>query len=43
MKKSNGTLPQYYQVLLRVKFKDNVPIETSYVLHHELTARKAAP
>lgn len=39
MKKPDGSLPQYYQVLLKIKFKDNVPIETSYVLHHELTAR----
>jgi hypothetical protein len=43
MKRPDGTLPPYYQVLLRVKFKDNVPIETSYVLHHELTARREAP
>jgi hypothetical protein len=35
----DGRLPHYYQVLLKVKFKDNVPIETSYVLHHELTVR----
>ncbi len=39
MKKPDGSLPQYYQVLLKIKFKENVPIETSYVLHHELTAR----
>lgn len=43
MRKPDGTLPAYFQVLLRVKFKDNVPIETSYVLHHELAARRAAP
>jgi hypothetical protein len=30
---SNGSkMPRYYQILLRVKFKDNVPTETSYVL-----------
>ena len=37
MKGRDGLLPRYYQVLLKVKFKDNVPIETAYVLHHELT------
>ncbi|MCU1223998.1 MAG: hypothetical protein JWQ42_2091 [Edaphobacter sp.] len=27
-----GKMPRYYQVLLKVKFKDNVPTETTYVL-----------
>jgi hypothetical protein len=36
MRKPDGTLPRYYQVLLKVKFKDGVPIESTYVLHHEL-------
>jgi len=29
---NGGKMPRYYQVLLKVKFKDNVPTETSYVL-----------
>jgi hypothetical protein len=29
---NGGKMPRYYQVLLRVKFKDNVPTETTYVL-----------
>lgn len=29
---NGGTMPRYYQVLLKVKFKDNVPTETTYVL-----------
>jgi hypothetical protein len=33
---SNGHMPRYYQVLLRVKFKDDVPSETTYVLSREL-------
>jgi hypothetical protein len=41
MKKPDGTLPQFYQVLLKVKFKDGVPIESSYILHHELKTRAA--
>ncbi|HZY72076.1 MAG TPA: hypothetical protein VFE22_03100 [Edaphobacter sp.] len=33
LKESNGgKMPHYYQVLLKVKFKDNVPTETTYVL-----------
>ncbi len=29
---SSGRMPPYYQVVLRVEFKDGVPTETSYVL-----------
>jgi hypothetical protein len=29
---AGGKMPRYYQVLLRVKFKDNVPTEMTYVL-----------
>jgi hypothetical protein len=31
-----GKMPRYYQVLLKVKFKDNVPTETTYVLSRVL-------
>ncbi len=30
--KSGGQMPRFYQVLLKVTFKDNVPTETKYVL-----------
>ena len=33
---SDGRMPRYYQVLLRVKFRDDVPTETTYVLSREL-------
>jgi hypothetical protein len=36
LKKPSGEIPRYFQVVLNVKFKDGVPTETSYVLHHEL-------
>jgi hypothetical protein len=36
MKDSSGHVPRYYQVLLKVKFKDDVPIETTYVLSRVL-------
>jgi len=37
MKKADGTLPRYYQVVLKVKSMDNMPIEVNYVLHRELS------
>ena len=33
---SEGRMPRYYQVLLKVKFRDDIPTETSYVLSREL-------
>lgn len=32
----DGQIPPYYQVVIRTKFKHNVPLELSYVLHHVL-------
>ena len=40
LRKPSGQVPRYYQVLLRFRFKDGVPIETSYVLHHALAAQQ---
>jgi hypothetical protein len=34
--KRGGKMPRYYQVLLKVKFRDDVPTETTYVLSREL-------
>jgi len=34
----SGKLPEAYQVVIRAKFKDQVPIETSYVTHRVLKA-----
>lgn len=37
LKEANGgKMPRYYQVLLKVEFKDNVPTETTYVLSRVL-------
>jgi hypothetical protein len=41
MRKPSGEIPSYYQVVLKVKFKDGVPTETSYVLHHEVAPMKS--
>ena len=42
LRKPNGELPRFYQVVLKVKYKDAVPTEVSYVLHHELRAERRA-
>lgn len=38
LRKASGEMPRYYQMLLKVRFQDGVPLETSCVLHHELQA-----
>lgn len=36
MKRADGSLPRYYQVVLKVRSMDTMPIEVSYALHREL-------
>ena len=36
LRKANGELPRYYQLVLKVKYKDLVPTDISYVMHREL-------
>ena len=43
MKNSSGRIPDYYQVLLRVQYRDEVPTEATYVLHRELRPDKTIP
>jgi hypothetical protein len=43
MKKPSGELPRYYQVVLKVKFKDGVPTETSFIVYHELHPHVGPP
>jgi len=38
LRKPDGQLPRFYQIVLKVKYKDAVPTEVSYVLHRELHA-----
>ncbi len=33
---AGGNMPRYYQVVLRVRFRDDIPTETTYVLGREL-------
>jgi hypothetical protein len=42
MKNSRGGLPRYYQVVLKVKSMDDMPVEISYVLHRELPEAQLA-
>jgi hypothetical protein len=36
LRTSAGQVPRFYQIVLRVKFKGGVPVDTSYVAHREL-------
>ena len=38
LKGSSGTMPPYFQVALRVKSMDDVPVDVSYAFHRELNA-----
>jgi hypothetical protein len=40
LRKASGAMPRYYQVLLKVRFQDGVPLETSYILHRELLSNR---
>jgi len=40
MKERGGSLPQYYQVVLKIRSMDDMPVEKSYVFHRELAAVK---
>jgi len=42
MKKADGRLPRYYQVVLKVKSMDNMPIEVIYAAHRELPGPQSA-
>jgi len=38
LRKPDGALPRYYQIVLKIKSMDDTPVEVSYVLHKELMA-----
>ena len=40
LKSAGGEIPRYYQVVLRVKSMDNMPIEMSYMFHRDLSSLK---
>jgi len=39
LKSPDGTVPRFYQVVLRVESMDSMPIEISYLFHRDLTPR----
>ena len=41
MRKPDGSLPRFYQVVLKVKSMDDMPLEISYVMHRELSGKVA--
>lgn len=43
LSQETGRVPDCYQVLLRSRFRNQVPIQTEYVLHHVVTARTTNP
>jgi hypothetical protein len=38
IRETNGSLPRYYQVVLKVKSMDDMPVEISYLFHRDLPA-----
>lgn len=43
LKSPDGTVPRFYQMVLRVQSMDSMPIEVSYMFHRDLTPRSLAP
>lgn len=43
LRKPSGEIPLYFQVLLRVRYKDAVPTDTSLIAHRELQPTSAQP
>ena len=42
MKTAGGTIPRYYQVVLKVKSMDDMPVDISYMFHRELSGARPA-
>lgn len=38
LRSASGTIPKYFQVVLRVKAMDDVPVKIEYLFHHELNS-----
>jgi hypothetical protein len=38
--KTGGTLPHYYQVVLKIRSMDEMPIDISYIFHRDLQSVK---
>ena len=42
LKTANGAMPRYYQVVLKVKSMDDMPVDISYMFHRDLSAPRTA-
>jgi hypothetical protein len=40
---SSGQMPRYFQVVLKVVFKQGIPVESSYIFHHALSGAAKSP
>jgi hypothetical protein len=40
LRSPTGEIPRYYQVVLKVAFKQGIPVQSSYVFHHVLNSSK---
>jgi hypothetical protein len=38
LRRPSGEVPRYFQAVLRVVFKQGIPVDSSYIFHHELPA-----
>lgn len=43
IRRSDGRLPEAYQVVIKARFESQVPVSISYVTHHELDLAAAGP
>jgi len=43
LKTASGSLPRFYQIVLKVRAMDDTPIDISYLFHRELQLSKSAP
>lgn len=41
MRAANGAVPRYYQVVLKVKSMDDMPVDISYMFHRDLSGSRA--
>jgi len=42
LRKPTGELPRYFQLVLKVKYKDAVPTDVAYVMHRELNLNRSS-
>ena len=43
LRTASGQIPRYFQVVLKVEFRNSTPVRTTYILHRELHRQEAPP